>query len=110
MTKKALPQNIINPFTDAFLEHWDLWKQYKMEEFKFKYKGCLSEQAALMNLNDLSKNDENIAVEIIKQSMSNGWKGLFQLKNNTNGAKQINASFTRDEVSAEFNNRNYNNR
>ena len=107
MTKKALPQNIINPITNTNQEHWDLWKQYKMEEFRFKYKGCLSEQAALMNLNDLSKNDENIAVEIIKQSMANGWKGFFGLKNNKNGAKQINASFTRDEVSAEFNNRNY---
>ncbi len=88
MSKKELPTGIINPFSDVFLETWDFWKRYKMEEFKFKYKGCLSEQAALMQLSELSGSDEITAVAIIKQSMSNGWKGLFELKNKNNGTGQ----------------------
>jgi len=110
MTKKELPKNIINPFSDAFLENWDMWKQYKMEEFKFKYKGCISEQAALMQLSIISGSNEETAVAIIQQSMSNGWKGLFPLKNNINGTKQIAASFTREDVNKEFAGRNYDRR
>lgn len=83
--KKELPKNVVNPFSDNFLEKWDLWKQYKMEEFKFKYKGVISEQAALMQLATLSGGREDIAEQIIHQSMSNGWKGLFMLSNQNNG-------------------------
>jgi len=87
--KKELPKNVINPFSDEFLKEWDLWKQYKMEEFKFKYKGVISEQAALMQLATLSEGKEDVAVLIIRQSMSNGWKGLFQKKQNKNNKPEI---------------------
>jgi hypothetical protein len=59
---------------------WDQWKDYKLEYFKFKYKTLQSEQAAFDNLVDLSGKDLNIATEIVKQSMANGWKGFFELK------------------------------
>lgn len=81
---KELPKNVINPFSDQFLETWDIWKAYKMEEFKFKYKGVHSEQAALMQLQTLSGGDEDKAVKIIFQSMACGWKGLFMLNENDN--------------------------
>lgn len=84
MSKKKLPQGIINPFSEAFLETWDLWKQYRWEEHKFKYKGVLSEQARLMELCTISGGDEYKAIEIIKQSISNTWKGFFPLKNKSN--------------------------
>jgi hypothetical protein len=104
---KELPKNIVNPFSDEFVSMWNIWKQYKWEEFKFKYKGCLSEQAALMKLNDLSCHVEEVAVEIIKQSMANGWKGFFELKNKGNGNTKEN---TRQSVSEQFAGRNYANR
>jgi hypothetical protein len=66
------------------VELWDKWKDYKFDHFKFKYKTLQSEQAAFDNLMDLSdKNIEN-AREIVKQSMANGWKGFFSLKNSQN--------------------------
>lgn len=107
MKKKELPKNVINPFSDAFLAHWETWKQYKEEEFKFKYKGCISEQTALMQLSVISGGVESVAVEIINQSMSNGWKGLFPLKINNNGTGNQNL---RQSVNQEFTTRNYDNR
>ena len=65
---------------DEIIEYWNLWKDYKSKQFKFNYKTVQSEQAAFDDLVRLSeKNCEN-AIEIIKQSMANGWKGLFELK------------------------------
>jgi hypothetical protein len=104
---KPLPEGIINPFSENFLETWMLWKQYKWEEFKFKYKGVLSEQAALINLNDLSAGNEQSATEIIKQSMANGWKGFFSLKNNINGNSK---AAQREDISREFGTRDYSGR
>ena len=86
-TKKELPKNIINPFSEHFLETWDLWKQYKKEQFNFRYKGVLSEQSALYNLYTISLENERTAINIINQSMAAGWRGLFELKNNNNGQK-----------------------
>lgn len=88
MPPKSLPTNIINPFSESFLDTWDLWKKYKKEQFKFTYKGCISEQAALMQLVTLSEGKENIAIQVINQSIANGWRGLFMLKNNDNGTNQ----------------------
>ena len=65
---------------EEIIEYWNLWKDYKSKQFKFIYKTVQSEQAAFDDLVRLSeKNCEN-AIEIIKQSMANGWKGLFELK------------------------------
>jgi hypothetical protein len=78
-------KEIIYPFeTEKFKNAWELWKQYKFKEFKFKYKSSISEQAALSNLNDLSGNNENIAYAIMKRSVENGWKGFFELKKKSN--------------------------
>ena len=85
MAKKTQLHGLINPFSEQFLETWDLWKQYRWEEHKFKYKGVISEQARLIELCTLSGGDEYKAVEIIKQSISNTWKGFFPLKNKTHG-------------------------
>lgn len=79
MTKKKLPENVINPFSDAFLDTWDLWKSFKKEEFNFQYKGVISEQVALINLKTISNNNESEAILIINQSIGEKWKGLFPL-------------------------------
>lgn len=65
---------------NEIIEYWDLWKDYKSKQFKFKYKTVQSEQAAFDDLVRLSDKNCKNAIEIIKQSMANGWKGLFELK------------------------------
>ena len=79
-------KKILYPFNDNdFIEKWDQWKQYKREQFNFKYKSEATEQAALMDLGKKSNHDKNTAIAIIMQSIANGWKGFFELKNNTSG-------------------------
>jgi len=66
------------------VELWEEWKEYKLQHFKFKYKTIQSEQAAFDNLVELSEKNFEIANEIVKQSMANGWKGFFLPKNSQN--------------------------
>lgn len=69
---------LVFPWTDeGFLSTWQLWKDYKKEQFKFDYKPR-GEQSALKNLSELAS-DWETAVRIIHRSMGNGWKGLFAL-------------------------------
>jgi hypothetical protein len=77
---------IIYPFnSEQFNYQWSSWKAYKKIEHKFHYKTAQSEQASLMDLAKVSSGDESTAIKIIQQSMANGWKGFFELKNNENG-------------------------
>jgi hypothetical protein len=90
---------IIFPFTSLeFIKFWDLWKEYKQKEFKFKYKSAISEQASLKSLNDLSGGQEQIALKIIEQSIANNWKGFFKLKNNNDGTNKQNNKEEWDEI------------
>ena len=63
------------------------WKQYKKEQFNFKYKSSISEQAALMKLSKISNTDAQ-AIAIIMQSIENGWKGLFEIKTHGKSTNQ----------------------
>lgn len=82
-TVKEKKEGVFFPFnTEKFKEQWQFWKDFKNEEFKFKYKSIQSEQAALKKLAEMSNNNESIAIEIIHQSFANGWKGFFELKQN----------------------------
>lgn len=77
---------LVFPFdSENFINQWDIWKDFKNKEFKFKYKSLQSEQAALSQLNNLANGNEETAIKIIHQSLANGYKGLFELKNNNNG-------------------------
>lgn len=73
---------------------WIKWKEYKRAEFGFKYKSEISEKSAKAELLKLSNNNEEEAIKIIQQSMANGWKGFFKLKNEMNGnnGKPVGAS------------------
>lgn len=82
-TKKD-PVALRNPFTDAFLPKWEEWKAFKKEQFRFTYKP-IGEQDAIDHLFELSGGDEIRAMMIIKQSKVNGWRGLFELKQQFNG-------------------------
>jgi len=78
---------IVLPFSsEKFSTAWDLWKQYKKEQFRFNYKTAITEQTALKKLAQLSKGDEATALLILEQSVGNGWAGLFELKESP-GAK-----------------------
>lgn len=80
-----------------FLKLWNQWKEYKSKEFKFNYKSHQSEQAALMELANLSNSNEHIATAIIMQSMAKGWKGFFKLDTG-NGKQQSNHQDELDQL------------
>ena len=95
-------QDLIFPFeTENFKVQWKLWKVYKSKEFKFNYKSIQSEQAALMQLGNLSSNNEKTAIAILHQSMSHGWKGFFELKNNNQNGKPTETKPVIGRMSAE---------
>lgn len=75
-----IPPNVINPFSEKFLDAWDLWKSYMWESHQFRYKGIISEQMALKRLVEVSEGDEQKAERIINQSISREWRDFFQLK------------------------------
>jgi hypothetical protein len=77
-----------NPFSDNFLEEWELWKKFKAHQFNFFYKTAISEQAAINELVQLSNGDEAVAQKIIRASIANGWKGFFQLKTENHGSSE----------------------
>lgn len=80
---KKREEEIIWPFdSENFISFWDKWKEYKKQEHSFRYKSKVSEQAALKNLAELSGGAEEVAIKIIIQSIENGWKGFFNLKQN----------------------------
>jgi hypothetical protein len=81
------PAQVVFPFlSDLFLKKWNDWREYKKKEFKFKFKSVESENASLEHLKNLSGGVEKTAIAIIDQSLSNTWKGFFELKE----TKQVN--------------------
>lgn len=79
---KPIAQPINLPFsTELFASAWQRFKEFKKKRFKFSYHDVKSEQLALNELFKLSDGIEAKSVAIIDQSIMNGWKGLFELKN-----------------------------
>jgi hypothetical protein len=77
------------PFnSEIFIKKWNEWKDYKKNCHRFTYKTGSSEKLSLNQLGKLSNNIESNAIEIINQSIANGWKGFFELKT-TNNADRI---------------------
>ena len=75
-------ERVVYPFEDKeFDDAWKSWKSYKKTEHGFRFKSAASEQASLHQLQNLSGGDVSAAVRIIGQSLANGWKGFFPLKN-----------------------------
>ncbi|PXK24941.1 DNA replication domain protein [Klebsiella variicola] len=62
-------------------EAWDEWKAYRSEmRFKAYAPTERSEGAAITELINLSGGNHTRQMQIVKQSMAKGWKGLFELK------------------------------
>jgi len=77
---------IIFPFdSKKFKDYWNIWKEYKSTEHKFKYKSEISEQSALKKLSTLANVNEDTAIKILEDAMANGYKGFFEIKTNKNG-------------------------
>jgi hypothetical protein len=74
------------PFGDDFRRAWDEWIQYKKEK-----KQKLTPKTKEMQLRTLGAKSEREAIGMIAQSITNGWTGLFDLKQSKNG-KQPTAS------------------
>jgi len=94
---KNPPEPVLMPFEgERFAEVWATWKAYKKEEKRFGYKSRISEQEALSKLQKLSNDNEQRAVEIIQQSIANGWSGLFSLRDggSTRATRTVDAAST----------------
>lgn len=81
--KEKKPPIISMPFNGDFEIIWGEWKKYRREQHDFRYKSAGTEQAALHKLTSLSPL-EPVCIAIIKQSMANGWKDFYPIKNNSN--------------------------
>ena len=65
------------PFeTENFKKIWNIWKKDRSERRVKKYT-TLGEQAALKQLQDDSENNEAVAINMIKNSIANGYQGIF---------------------------------
>lgn len=80
IVEESKVNDIAYPWDDErFLQIWEFWKKYKKEQFRETYKS-IGEQAALSHLSNLAGGKLETAMLIIKQSIENTWKGLFELK------------------------------
>jgi hypothetical protein len=80
---------LVFPFdSNEFLETWNLWKNYR-QEIKKPIKGIISEQSQLQKLSKISKGDQQTAIEIINQSISNNWQGLFEIKKQKSNSTDV---------------------
>ena len=77
-------KGVVLPFEgESFQEAWETWLQERKERGTKRYTPR-GEQAALHKLQNDSQGDEATAVQIIHQSIANGWQGLFPLKHQKN--------------------------
>jgi len=108
---KQKPFQLVNPFSEKFLETWELYKQYRKETHNFKFLGVISEQMSLKKLVEVSGGDETRAIRIVEQTIASGkWMGFYPLKTTTykdgkSTTKQPEQSL-REQAAAEFSRRN----
>jgi predicted HTH transcriptional regulator len=77
---KHVSKGVIYPFQEKeFKDTWKIWIEERRENSYKKY-SLRAEQAALHNLQKISNNEYRTAINIINQSISHGWRGLFALK------------------------------
>ena len=67
-----------------------MWKQYKLEIWKMKYKPSkLGEGSAADGLIKLSGGDKQLQMEIVKQAIEKQWKGLYALDDKKSSQTKI---------------------
>lgn len=96
---KVKDKDIILPFdSEVFKSKWNEWIDYKKNQHKFVYKTESSLTIALENLNKLSNFNEQNAIQIINQSIANGWKGFFKLQNQNNETTKSRTATTNESL------------
>ena len=76
--KNIKKEVLVYPFDSIeFKKSIEIWKQYKLEQHRFKFKSLASEQAMLKTIGK-DYNNETEAIEAIEYSMANGYKGIFK--------------------------------
>jgi len=74
------------------VEYWEKWRAFKKEQFNFSYKP-IGEKTAITELLKTTDNNTSKQKDIIIQSIKNGYRGLFDLKdslNKRNEPKKVN--------------------
>ena len=61
------------------VEVWKKWREFRTQQFRTSYKP-IGERAAIGKLLRLSQGCHKVQEQIIQQSIENGWKGLFEIK------------------------------
>jgi len=78
---------LVMPFEGyKFAEAWQIWNDERRLKKKEKYTQR-GEQAQLYKLKKLSGDNEEIAIKIIQQAVTEGWAGMHPLKNETRNNK-----------------------
>ena len=77
---------IMNPFGEsmAFGQVWEEWEEYRKQK-----RAKLTPLSVKHQIKFLSNFSEAVAIQIIQQSIQNGWTGLFELKTKTNGKRTL---------------------
>ena len=74
-----IPDQLNSP---QFLETWEDFQQHRKE-----IKKKLTPLAGSRTLNKLSKYTDDVAIQMLEQSIENGWTGVFEIKNGTRSAQ-----------------------
>jgi hypothetical protein len=95
---------IVFPFvSENFKKMWNNWILFKKQQHNFTYKSSMSEQGALKDLSKISDGNEQMAIDLIENAISKGWKGIYKpdnFKGNGTGGKQ--ATSISDEFDRQF--------
>lgn len=95
---KTLPVLAVPPsfVASEFAEAWNLWLDYR-KETKRPYKSEKSEHIGYEQLIKKSNNDPRQALEIVKNTIANGYQGLFALKDEPKSKRNNSAVRSTDD-------------
>lgn len=86
---KHISKGIVYPFEEKeFKDTWKIWIEERRANQYKKYSER-AEQGALHKLQKISNHDYKTAIAIINESISNGWRGLFALKESKQNSPKL---------------------
>lgn len=89
LSKHLSKREVIYPFQEKeFKDAWDIWIEERAANRYKKYTER-AEQGALHKLQKISNHDYKTAITIINESISNGWRGLFALKESKQNSPKL---------------------
>jgi hypothetical protein len=89
----AIDNNLLLPFESSeFRAAWVLYRTYREEQGYRRLNGGLHEQEVLRKLGVLAAGDQQLALDIISQTIEKGWQGLFKLDQSHATARKLSAN------------------